>query len=96
MTIRYPEITWIDQDPQRRWKGSALGYEFDVRYQAGGKWQGYWTAIVNHGAIQTGSGEFGYLFPSAEAAKTAAETEMKLRIDRRVDEAQKVLASYTV
>ena len=100
----YPEIEWINQGEldgdDKRWKGAAEGFEFDIRYQWGGKgkedWQGHWTCIVNHGAIQTGHGPHGYLYDSAEEAMQAAETEMKRRIDERVKSALTTLMKYTV
>lgn len=99
MKTIYPKITWVNQGEldgdDKRWKGTALGYEMDLRYQWGGKWQGYWTAILNHGAIQTGSGEHGYLFGTVEEAKAAIEAEMRRRIDEKIVGAREVLARYT-
>lgn len=94
----YPEITWVNQGEidgdDNRWKGTAKGYEMDVRFQWSGEWKGYWTAILNCIAIQTGSGEHGYLFDTAEAAKEALEIAMHDRIDSRVKEARAVIDTY--
>jgi len=97
--VWYPNVTWVDQGEidgdDRRWKGTATGFEIDLRYQWGGKWKGHWTVIVNHGAIQTGHGEHGYLFDSVEEAKEAAETEIKRRVSEKVKSALAVLDTYT-
>lgn len=97
--VSFPEITWVNKGERdgddRRWKGEAEGYEFDVRYHWGGNMKGLWTAIVNHGAIQTGGGPHGYTFPDAETAKRAAEQEMKDRITAKVEAALATLGKYT-
>lgn len=96
--IMYPAIEWVNQGEidgnDRRWKGVAVGFEFDIRYQWSGDWKGSWTVIVNHGAIQTGHGPHGYLFDSAEEGMQAAYTEMKRRIDLRVRDAGEVMKKY--
>ena len=92
--IRYPDITWGDcPDHDKRYKGTAKGFEFDVPYHWSGEHKGTWSAIVNH--IPIGTGEFGDNFPDADAAKTAAEAEMKRQIDGKVAAAQKILDRYT-
>lgn len=94
--VKYPEVKWTNEfDGDRRWEGEAADFNFSIRYQWSGTDKGYWCALVNSRAIQTGSGPHGYRFESAEAAKEAAIATMKDRIDAKVHIALNTLKTYT-
>lgn len=94
--VQYPKVEWTrEYDDDRRWDGKAEGFELSIRYQWAGRDKGFWCALVNSRAIQTGSGPHGYRFESAEAAKKAAVATMKDRIDAKVQVALNTLKAYT-
>lgn len=94
MKTVYPEILWKNTQPNT-WVGSAEGYDIRVSLHLGGLHAGKWTSIINNGAIQSGGGQHGYDFDTSNEARRASEDEVKLRIDQRVKEAEKVISLYT-
>lgn len=94
MKTFYPQVEWT-QSPNTPVRFTFGGNGHHLTCHRSIRYNDKWVGTLDHGAITSGGGEFGFEFETEEEVKAALIEAMQKKVDQKVTHALHILSKYT-